>query len=360
MTVVAVENVSKRFDLGNGESVLAVDNVSLTVNEGDSLAIVGPSGCGKTTLLRIIAGLETPLTGRVRYDGILIDDTERRERGIGMVFQNYALIPQWESQRTIGFFLKLRKREREVPERVRRVSQITGFGIEQLMDKYPRQLSGGEKQRVAIARAFARDLKLLLFDEPFANLDAKFRATARVEARKLLNEFNTTTVFVTHDQLEAATMADTIIVMRGGRIEQIGAYQQVFDDPDNMFVAQFVGVPTMNLFEGEVWQGHWQGENFGPYPIYNPNVADGTAVIMGIRPQDIQLGGDINGVVDTITPYYAERFLLLDVWLAGEEWSVQVPLETQIEKATTYSFKLDMNKIYFFDAESGNRIRPKS
>lgn len=358
MTVISVESVSKRFDLGNGESVLAVDNVSLNVNEGDALAIVGPSGCGKTTLLRMIAGLETPLTGRVRYDGVLLDETEHRERGIGMVFQNYALIPQWESERTIGFFLKLRKREHEVPERVRRVSQITGVGIEQLMDKFPSQLSGGEKQRVAIARAFARDLKLLLFDEPFANLDAKFRANARVEARKLLNEFNTTTIYVTHDQLEAATMSEKIIVMRSGRVEQTGTYQQVFDDPDNMFVGQFIGVPAMNLFEGEVWQGHWQGENFGPYPIHNPDVADGTAVIMGIRPQDIHLGGEINGVVDGITPYYAERYLLLDVWLAGEEWSVQVPLETQIEKAKTYSFQVDNNKLYFFDAQTGNRIRP--
>jgi multiple sugar transport system ATP-binding protein len=277
-----------------------------------------------------------------------------------MVFQNYALIPQWESQRTIGFFLKLRKREHEVPERVRRVSHITGFGIEQLMDKFPSQLSGGEKQRVAIARAFARDLKLLLFDEPFANLDAKFRANARVEARKLLNEFNTTTVYVTHDQLEAATMADKIIVMRSGRVEQTGAYQDVFNDPDSMFVGQFVGIPTMNLFEGEVWQGHWQGENFGPYPIYNPDVADGTQVIMGVRPQDIHLGGEVAGVVDAITPFFAERYQVLDVWLAGEEWSVQVPLEDSFSVGETYQFQVNRDKLYFFYAETGQRIRPKN
>ena len=360
MTVVAVENVSKRFGLETGGSVLAVDNVSLNVNEGDALAIVGPSGCGKTTLLRIIAGLETPDSGIVRYDGVLLDDTERRERGIGMVFQNYALIPQWESQRTIGFFLKLRKREHEVPERVRRVSHITGFGIEQLMDKFPNQLSGGEKQRVAIARAFARDLKLLLFDEPFANLDAKFRANARVEARKLLSEFNTTTIYVTHDQLEAATMADKIIVMRSGRVEQIGAYQAVFNDPDTMFVAQFVGIPSMNLFEGEVWQGHWQGENFGAFPIDNPDIADGTQVVMGIRPQDIHLGGDVAGVVDAITPFFAERYQVLDVWLAGEEWSVQVPLDDSFTIGQTYQFRVDKEKLYFFHAETGQRIRPKN
>ncbi|MDQ7037131.1 MAG: ABC transporter ATP-binding protein [Anaerolineae bacterium] len=357
MTVISVENVSKRFALGHGASILAVDDLSLNVNEGDALAIVGPSGCGKTTLLRMIAGLEQPDSGIVRYDGILIDNTAHRERGIGMVFQDYALIPQWESKRTIGFFLRLRNREREVPERVRRVSHITGVGIEQLMDKFPRQLSGGEKQRVAIARAFARDLKLLLFDEPFANLDAKFRSNARIEARKLLNEFNTTTIYVTHDQLEAATMANKIIVMRSGRVEQMGAYQDVFNDPDTMFAGQFVGVPTMNLFEGEVWQGHWQGENFGPFPIHNPDIADESQVIMGIRPQDIHLGGAVAGVVDSITPFFAERYQLLNVWLAGEEWSVQVSLDDTFTIGKTYQFRADINKLYFFDATTGLRIR---
>jgi multiple sugar transport system ATP-binding protein len=223
------------------------------------------------------------------------------------------------------------------------------------MGKFPRQLSGGEKQRVAIARAFARDLKILLFDEPFANLDAKFRATARLELRRLLNEFPVTTIYVTHDQQEAASMAERIVVMRSGRIEQAGSFDELFDNPLNVFIAQFVGVPTMNLFEGEVWDGHWQGENFGPYRVPVP-VRDGTPILMGIRPHDIHLGDDVAGVIDNITPFYAERFHLLDVWLAGEEWQVQIPLETQVTKGETVHFKLDMSKAFFFNAISGNRI----
>ena len=191
-------------------------------------------------------------------------------------------MPHWEAVRTVGFFMWLRKREHEVPPRVARISEITGFGLDKLMNRKPAQLSGGERQRVAIARALTRDPRIFLFDEPFSSLDAKLRTSARVELKRLLREFPVTSVYVTHDQNEAVSLAHRIAVMRAGEIEQIGNYQTLYENPRNLFVATFVGVPTINLFEGHVENHHWQGVEFGPYPV-RADLADGTSVIVGVR-----------------------------------------------------------------------------
>lgn len=355
MTTITLEHLSKRFTLKDGRIIQAVNDLSFKLSEGGSMAIIGPSGCGKTTLLRMIAGLEAPDTGRVLYNDEPIDEMPQTERGIGMVFQNFALMPQWDAEENIGFFLRLRKREREVPERVHQVSKITGVGIEHLMDKFPRHLSGGEKQRVAIARAFARDLKLLLFDEPFANLDAKFRQDARIEARRLLTKFPVTTVYVTHDQQEASMMSDRILVMKDGQIIQVGSYQSLYENPINTFVAEFVGVPIINLLKGTVRENHWYGANFVGLPL--PSVVpDGSEVIMGIRPQHIHLGGEIQGRVREKVLHYSEKYTLLELFANEESWQMQVELDSPIQKGDTINCQIDPNPLLFFDAKTGGRI----
>lgn len=359
MTTVTFEHVTKRFYQrieGESRTVAAVDNVSLKLISGDVLAILGPSGCGKSTLLRLIAGLEVPDEGTVYYDNVPLSEIDIKDRGVGMVFQNGALMPHWEGWRTVGFFLSLRKREREVPERVAQVAKITGIGLERLLERRPAHLSGGERQRVGIARALARDPRVFLFDEPFANLDAKIRAEARVELKRLLYEFPVTSVYVTHDQLEAIALADRIAVMRDGRIEQVGTYHQLYQNPINLFVATFIGTPLMNEFKGRVVDGHWQGENFGPYPIRH-DLEPGSPVTLGIRPEQIRLASEgVAAVVDQVIPFFAERHQLLDVHLGGEDWQIIVPLDEPVEVGSTIYCEFDPAGILFFDTKTGKRV----
>lgn len=357
MTSITVEHITCVFPSKQVEGgVVAVDDVTLKVKSGETVALLGPSGCGKTTLLRTIAGLMSPRHGRILYDTIPLENVPKNERGIGMVFQDYALIPHWEAGRSVSFFLWLRKRQYEVPERVSQVSQITGFDVEKLMGRFPRQLSGGEKQRVAIARAFARDLEVLLLDEPFSNLDAHFRANARVELRRLLDRFPITSVLVTHEQAEAASLADRIALMRDGKIEQVGSYRQLLESPRTRFVAEFIGVPTMNFFDGVVEDSTWYGQCFGGYPI-RPDIPDGTAVTLGIRPEHmrIQAGGE-TGTIEKITPFLAERTKLLAVWRDDETWTMSVPESTIVEEGDTIQCAIKPRQVMFFDARTGLRI----
>lgn len=359
MTTITYEHLTKRFHQGidgTRRTVTAVDNVSMKLTAGDVLAILGPSGCGKSTLLRLTAGLETPDEGTVYYDNVPLSEIDVRERGVGMVFQNGALMPHWEGWRTVGFFLSLRQREREVPERVARVAKITGIGLEKLLERRPSHLSGGERQRVGIARALARDPRVFLFDEPFANLDAKIRAQARVELKRLLYEFPVTSIYVTHDQTEAVSLADRIAIMRDGRIEQVGTYHQLYHNPVNLFVATFVGTPLMNEFAGQVVDGMWQGQNFGGYPIRH-DLESGTRVTLGIRPEHIRLASEgAAAVVDQVTPFFAERYKLLDVHMGKEEWQITVPLDEQIEVGSTVYCELDPEGVLFFDTKTGQRV----
>lgn len=360
MTTITLKNVSKTFYDENNKltPVLAIKDFNLHIDDGEALVLLGPSGCGKTTLLRLIAGLEQPDDGAVLHNGVPLTEIPIENRGIGMVFQNYVLIPHWESRKTVGFFLQLRRREHEVPAHVQTVSKITGYDIESLMGKFPKHLSGGEKQRVSIARAFARDLNLLLFDEPFANLDAKFRSQARVELKRLINKFDVTLTYVTHDQVEAMSIADRIVVLNAGRIIQMGTFEELHDDPDNLFVAEFIGVPTINTFWGKVIDGYWDGSYMGRgrLPRHLPNNKE---VIVGIRPQDMCIMDKtgIPCVIDKVTPFFAEHFQLLEVWLRKRRWQLQVPLDEPYEVGETVYCQIDWDKVYFFDEETGERIR---
>ena len=361
MRTITLSNVSKTFYDKSRKltPVLAIKDFDLQIEDGEAVVLLGPSGCGKTTLLRLIAGLEQPDSGTICYNGVPLEDIPIGNRGIGMVFQNYVLIPHWESRKTVGFFLRLRDREEEVPAHVETVANITGVDIENLMGRFPRHLSGGEKQRVSIARAFARDLELLLFDEPFANLDAKFRAQARVELKRLIQESNVTLVYVTHDQVEAMSVADRIVVINAGRIIQSGRYQALHDDPDSLFVAEFLGTPTINAFWGRVRDGDWDGSYMGraPLPSHRPN---GSEIIVGIRPEHIMLTDADCGIpatIDRSIPYYAEKFRLLEVWLRKRRWRILVPLDDAHEPGDTIYCQLDWPRAQFFDALSGERIR---
>ncbi len=360
MRTIQLEDVSKTFYDRRRKltPVLAIKDFNLRVEDGEAVVLLGPSGCGKTTLLRLIAGLDQPDSGTIYYNDIPLDRIPIEERGIGMVFQNYVLIPHWESRKTVGFFLRLRDREDEVPAHVRTVAKITGVDIENLMGRFPRHLSGGEKQRVSIARAFARDLELLLFDEPFANLDAKFRAQARVELKRLIQEFKVTLIYVTHDQVEAMSVADRIVVINAGRIIQSGEYHALHEDPNSLFVAEFLGTPTINTFWGRVIDGEWDGSYMGRarLPATRPN---GSEVIVGIRPEFVELcdDGGIPATVERAIPFYAEKFLLLEVWLRKRRWRVQAPFHADVRAGDTIHCQLDWARAFFFDAHSGERIR---
>jgi multiple sugar transport system ATP-binding protein len=250
----------------------------------------------------------------------------------------------------------LRKRENEVPPRVARISEITGFGLDKMLNRKPSQLSGGERQRVAIARALTRDPRLFLFDEPFSSLDAKHRTSARVELKRLLHEFPVTSVYVTHDQNEAVSLAHRIAVMRVGKIEQIGDYQTLYQNPRNLFVATFVGIPTINLFEGRVSEHHWQSEFFGPFPIRS-DLPDDAPVIAGVRSESFLLSEEgTPATVIEATPYYAERYQVVEVQLGRTNWKMTLPPAPAYNPGDTIRALPDKDALLYFDAASGQRI----
>jgi multiple sugar transport system ATP-binding protein len=361
MTAITLEHINKTYGKADGNAdtpVQALTDIAFKMTSGDVLAILGPSGCGKSTLLRVIAGLIPPDSGRVLYDNVLLSDIPMHERGIGMVFQEGALIPHWKARENVGFFLSLRRREQEVPEKLKQIARITGIGLDKLLDKRPPHLSGGEQQRVSIARALSRDLRVLLFDEPFSNLDAKYRTEARVELRRLLNAFPVTAVYVTHDQTEAVALAQRIAVMRAGHIEQIGTYQQLYSSPQNLFVAEFIGTPPINRFRGRAEDGHWQGEHFGGFALRS-DLEPGSPVILGIRAEHIQRVGEgagVAAVVEEVEPHLAERLQRLIVRAGGEQWRMSIPLEPLTRVGEIIHCAFSPQEVLFFDARNGVRI----
>jgi ABC-type sugar transport system ATPase subunit len=360
MTTVTLDHVSKKFQQSSadgGRAITALDNLSLKLQSGDILGVLGTSGSGKSTLLRLIAGLIEPDSGEVLYDGVPLREIPMIERGIGMVFQDGALMPHWESRKTVGFFLSLRHREHEIPDRVARIAQITGIGLDHLLARRPAQLSGGERQRVGIARALARDPRVFLFDEPFSNLDAKIRAQGRVELKRLLNAFPVTSFYVTHDQIEAVALAHRIAVMRDGRFEQIDTYQDLYNNPVNLFVATFIGTPTINLFPGFVIDHHWRGATFAGYRVRS-DLEEGSQVTLGVRPERIIPHDDGEAVqIDAVTPFFAERFALAEVHSeAGERFQIALSLELHPQRGERLRVQPDPDALLFFDPESGRRI----
>jgi multiple sugar transport system ATP-binding protein len=298
MATVSIREVRKAFG-----STQVLHGVSVEVEDGEFVILVGPSGCGKSTLLRMIAGLENITRGEIAIGGRVVNNVPPKERDIAMVFQNYALYPHMTVRDNMAFSLKLAKAPRAVmEEKVGRAASI--LGLAQLLDRYPRQLSGGQRQRVAMGRAIVRDPQVFLFDEPLSNLDAKLRVQMRGEIKDLHQRLGTTTVYVTHDQIEAMTMADKIVVMHGGHVEQIGAPLDLYDRPVNLFVAGFIGSPSMNFLKGHVTGGACVVDGVAlPMPANghtngHADGQEGRPVVYGIRPEHWSLSG--NGVPVTV------------------------------------------------------------
>ena len=299
MASVQLNSVGKTYPGGTR----AVESCTLDINDGEFLVLVGPSGCGKSTLLRMVAGLETITDGTVGIDGSPVNTTAPKHRDIAMVFQNYALYPHMTARKNMAFALKLRKVPRA--QRDARVEQVAGqLGITELLDRKPAAMSGGQQQRVALGRAIVREPKVFLFDEPLSNLDAKLRTQMRAELKALHQRVATTSIYVTHDQEEAMTLGDRVVVMHEGRIQQVGTPMEVYQRPANRFVASFIGAPTMNLIDGHV-ESH-DGDTFfkcGGLQIPIADVADGEVTI-GIRPEHLVVAdeGPIELTVDVSEP----------------------------------------------------------
>ncbi len=284
MATVSVRQARKAFG-----STQILHGVDVEIADGEFVVLVGPSGCGKSTLLRMIAGLENITGGEIAIGGRVVNNVPPKDRDIAMVFQNYALYPHMTVRDNMGFSMKLAKAPADVMEReVRNAARI--LGLEALLDRYPRQLSGGQRQRVAMGRAIVRHPQVFLFDEPLSNLDAKLRVQMRSEIRELQQRLATTTVYVTHDQIEAMTMADQIVVMHSGRIEQAGRPLDLYDKPANTFVAGFIGSPAMNLLPGRVADGGFRTEGGALLPL--PPGASAAATTYGIRPEHLLLADD--------------------------------------------------------------------
>jgi multiple sugar transport system ATP-binding protein len=307
MASVSFREVRKDFG-----KTKVLHGISLDIADGEFMVLVGPSGCGKSTLLRMLAGLEEITAGAIAIDGRQVNDVESKDRDIAMVFQSYALYPHLSVRDNMGFSLRLRKEKPGViAERVGKAARI--LNLDPYLERYPRELSGGQRQRVAMGRAIVRDPKVFLFDEPLSNLDAKLRVAMRSEIKALHQRLKTTTVYVTHDQVEAMTMADRIAVMNDGRIEQLGEPLELYDRPANLFVAQFIGSPAMNVFEGLFKSG--QVEALGAaWPAAGARASEGQRVTYGIRPEHIELAAaGIASEVVVVEPMGAETELLVRV-----------------------------------------------
>src|SRR4051794_8094148 len=318
MASVEIRKVDKYFG-----SVHILHGVEIDIPDGEFVVLVGPSGCGKSTLLRMVAGLEEITNGEIAIGGRVVNQIPPKDRDIAMVFQNYALYPHMTVRQNMAFSLKLaRAAQTMIDERVGRAAAI--LGLDNLLDRYPRQLSGGQRQRVAMGRAIVRDPQVFLFDEPLSNLDAKLRVQMRTEIKELHQRLKTTTVYVTHDQIEAMTMADVIVILRDGTIEQIGKPLAVYDRPANLFVAQFIGSPAMNMLSGEVEARDGRLElRTESLAVPLPEafgLAPGQAVVLGIRPEHLKLDpgpGEIRATVSTVEPTGPEIHFYLDAGGTG-------------------------------------------
>ncbi|RWR29081.1 sn-glycerol-3-phosphate ABC transporter ATP-binding protein UgpC [Sinirhodobacter populi] len=285
MARISLENLSKSYG-----ALSVIRDIDLRIDDGEMLVLVGPSGCGKSTLLRMIAGLETVSSGAIRIDGKKVNDIDPRDRDIAMVFQSYALYPHKTVFENITFGLKMRHMRRE-EIRKRADDASAALGLDQYLDRYPGQLSGGQRQRVAMGRALVREPKAFLFDEPLSNLDAQLRVQMRMEIRALQRKLGVTSVYVTHDQIEAMTMGDRIAVMQGGDIVQVGAPLEIYDRPANAFVATFIGSPAINLFDARIGEDGQSAVTPGglALPVAGAAITAGAPVRVGIRPEHLRI-----------------------------------------------------------------------
>ncbi|MDK1373195.1 MULTISPECIES: ABC transporter ATP-binding protein [unclassified Sinorhizobium] len=361
MTSVSVRDLSLNFG-----AVTVLDRLNLDINHGEFLVLLGSSGCGKSTLLNCIAGLLDVSEGQIFIKDRNVTWEEPKDRGIGMVFQSYALYPQMSVEKNLSFGLQVaRVPQAEIDKRVARASEI--LQIQPLLKRKPAELSGGQRQRVAIGRALVRDVDVFLFDEPLSNLDAKLRSELRVEIKRLHQSLKNTMIYVTHDQIEALTLADRIAVMKGGVIQQLADPMTIYNAPENLFVAGFIGSPSMNFFRGEV--AAKDGRSFvqvdgvafdvSAYPA-RAGLQPGQKVVLGLRPEHVKIdeaaAGDAahQAVVDIEEPMGADNLLWLT--LAGQSMSVRIAGQRRYKPGTNVRLSFDMGVASIFDAASENRL----
>jgi multiple sugar transport system ATP-binding protein len=355
MASLSFRSVEKNFD-----KTKIIHGISFDIADGEFVVLVGPSGCGKSTLLRMLAGLEDISGGEIAVDDRVVNDVESKDRDIAMVFQSYALYPHMTVRDNMAFSLKLRKADAALTDqRVGNAARI--LNLDPLLDRFPRELSGGQRQRVAMGRAIVRDPKVFLFDEPLSNLDAKLRVSMRAEIKSLHQRLKTTTVYVTHDQIEAMTLADRIVVMHDGIVEQIGTPLELFDRPGNLFVAQFIGSPAMNILQGTLRKSGdrcWVDAQGQPWPVGAPTAGhDGQAVHYGVRPGDLAVSASGQGVparVIVVEPTGAETELLLEV--GSVRMIVVMHGRTSARPDDIISLEIDADKAHLFDGTSGARL----
>jgi len=334
-----------------------IKGVSIDINDGEFCVLIGPSGCGKSTLLRMIAGLEEISGGEIKIGATVVNNMPPKERDIAMVFQNYALYPHMTVRDNMGFSLMLAKKDRAtIEDRVGKAADI--LGLKSLLDRYPRQLSGGQRQRVAMGRAIVRDPQVFLFDEPLSNLDAKLRVAMRTEIKELHQRLKTTSIYVTHDQIEAMTMADKIVVMRDGIVEQTGSPLELYDHPVNQFVAGFIGSPAMNFLPGIVKGGHVELEGGAKLPIpTNARASDGQQVVYGTRPEHIELATGNEGIateVVVVEPTGADTQVFTKI--AGVEVTSVFRERHDFKPGASIRLKPDPVRAHLFDATTSLRL----
>lgn len=349
MASITMDNLGKVYT-GN---VRAVTGVNIDIADGEMIVLVGPSGCGKSTLLRMVAGLETITEGTLTIGDRVVNQLEPAERDIAMVFQNYALYPHMTVYNNLAYGLKNRGfKKAEIDRRVKEAAEMLEIGA--FLDRKPRQLSGGQRQRVAMGRALVREPAAFLFDEPLSNLDAKLRVQMRVEIRQLQKRLRTTSLYVTHDQLEALTMADRLVVLSGGRIEQIGTPMDVYSRPATTFVAGFIGSPAMNMLPSAYMRGLVSADSLAHLPT--------GADLIGIRPEDLSLEParpdemTLSGRLMLLEPAGAESHLHLTFDGIKETMVARLPHVPDVTEGSMLQFSIKRDKLHPFDAASGKRV----
>lgn len=362
MADVVLKHIDKVYENG----VQAVFDFNLEIKDKEFIVFVGPSGCGKSTTLRMIAGLEEITAGELYIDDLLCNDVQAKDRDIAMVFQSYALYPHMSVYENMAFGLKVRKLPKdEIDARIQNAAKI--LEITEYLNRKPKQLSGGQRQRVALGRAIVRNAKVFLMDEPLSNLDAKLRVQMRSEIIKLHDDLQATMIYVTHDQTEAMTMADRIVVMKDGYIQQIGSPKEIYDNPDNMFVASFIGSPATNFINGTYKDGKFMFEDTEVKvpEMYHKDMKDynGKEVVMGVRPEDFHAEMIVE---ETFRP--ARYDLYVDfVELLGHEYILhgmigdnkvvaKIPARDKVKAYEHVTLSIDMAKVHFFDKETEKRI----
>ena len=350
MAKVELLNLSKRWG-----SIVGVDNQSLTINDQEFLVLLGPSGCGKTTTMRMIAGLEQPTEGEIWIGERMVNDDLPKDRDIAMVFQNYGLYPHMTVFENIAYPLRVRKTPKtEIVPRVNKAAEQVE--LTQFLDRKPKELSGGQRQRVALARAIVRTPKVFLMDEPLSNLDAKLRMTMRTELKHLSRELKITTIYVTHDQIEAMTLADRVAVMKDGIIQQLGTPDEIYNNPCNIFVAGFIGSPAMNLISGSVKNKTFCSTD--GTKLSEVNITDQDSVVLGVRADDIAiLDSDKTGISTEVYAFEnTGENSLLTVHLGQQRVIIRGSRHLQKEQGERVSISFDSKLIYLFDEKNGERI----